>query len=266
MVWDIGAFRDKVCAITGGAQGIGRCLTREFAKAGAHLAYIDMNEQASKENERYLVDLGGQVLAVIGDIAEERVLHQFVDAVIEKYGKVDYLINNACISLGGVHTPCSYDDFNRVLKIGVTAPYMLTQLFLPHFNPNASIVNISSSRAFMSQANTESYTAAKGGITALTHALAVSLARRVRVNSVSPGWIDTVEYYDDADVSKHSEADMAQHPSGRVGNPLDIARAVMFLCDERNSFINGENITVDGGMSKLMIYSDDDGWQYEPNR
>ena len=160
--------------------------------------------------------------------------------------------------------PYSYEDFNMVLRVGVSAPYLL-KLFLPYFNKGASIVNISSSRAFMSQANTESYTAAKGGITALTHALAVSLSGKVRVNSIAPGWIDTGKYYEDSYLPKYTEADIKQHPSDRIGEPLDIARAVFFLCDERNSFINGENITIDGGMSKQMIYSGDNGWEYNPN-
>jgi len=148
------------------------------------------------------------------------------------------------------------------LRVGIIAPYYLTKLFLPYFSRGGSVVNISSTRAMMSQADTESYTAAKGGVAALTHALAVSLAGKVRVNSVSPGWIDTGAYHEENYQPVYTEADIAQHPSGRVGNPMDIARVVMFLCDEENSFITGENITVDGGMTKLMIYSGDDGWEY----
>ncbi|NSB15497.1 NAD(P)-dependent dehydrogenase (short-subunit alcohol dehydrogenase family) [Clostridium beijerinckii] len=117
----------------------------------------------------------------------------------------------------------------------------------------------------MSQSDTESYTAAKGGILALTHGLSVSLSNKVRVNSISPGWIDTGSYYDEEYVPKYSESDLLQHPSGRIGNPKDIARAAMFLCNEENSFINGENINIDGGMTKLMIYNDDNGWRYDSN-
>jgi NAD(P)-dependent dehydrogenase (short-subunit alcohol dehydrogenase family) len=133
---------------------------------------------------------------------------------------------------------------------------MLAKLLLPYFNSSASIVNISSTRFNMSQPDSESYTAAKGGITALTHALAVSLSGRVRVNSISPGWIDTSN-------SAFSIEDNAQHPAGRIGRPADIAKMVLFLCSEAGSFITGENITVDGGMSKLMIYHGDNGWKYE---
>lgn len=255
-------FQDKVCVITGGALGIGRCLTREFAKEGMKIAFIDKNEKAGRENEAFLKEQAVQVVYMTGDISEERVLHEFVNAVIKEFGTVDFLIHNALYSMGGIHTPCSFEDFNAVLRTGVTAPYMLTQLFLPYFNKAASIVNISSTRAFMSQANTESYTAAKGAISALTHALAISLAGQVRVNAISPGWIDTGKYHDESYFPEYTKGDLLQHPSHRVGKPEDIARAVLFLCDPRNDFINGENITVDGGMSKRMIYSGDENWVY----
>ena len=166
---------------------------------------------------------------------------------------------------GGILSDCEYEDFLYVQRVGVVAPYMLSRLFKDHFQGMGAIVNISSTRAFQSQSDTESYTAAKGGITALTHALAVSLSGVARVNSVAPGWIDTGAYHDDTNYEAvYSTGDTAQHPSGRVGEPADIARVVDFLCDERNSFINGENITVDGGMSRLMVYHNDCGWTYEP--
>lgn len=257
-------FDNKVCVITGGANGIGRCISRAFAEASANIAFIDLDETAGRENKEYLLRQGVEVLFMVGDIAEEITLKQFTKRVIEKFGQIDYLINNAGYSLGGIHTPCSFEDFNKVLRVGVSAPYMLTQLFLPYFNERASIVNVSSSRAFMSQANTESYSAAKGGLSALTHALAISLAGRVRVNSISPGWIDTGFISDEHYVPDYTKGDIAQHPSNRVGVPEDIANVVLFLCENRNSFINGENITVDGGMSKRMIYSGDEGWEYHP--
>lgn len=257
-------FQDKICVITGGALGIGRCLTREFAKAGAKVSFVDMNKEAGNENLAQIRNFGGTVSFFCGDIANETVLQEFTEHVVAELGGIDFLINNACLSKRGILSGCSYEDFNYVLRIGVSAPYQLTQLFLPHFRKGASVVNISSSRAFMSQADTESYTAAKGGITALTHALAVSLAGKVRVNSIAPGWIDTGAYHDDDYIPQYSKADEVQHPSGRVGTSIDIARAVFFLCDERNDFINGENITIDGGMTKLMIYHGDEGWAYTP--
>lgn len=238
-------FKDKVVVITGGANGIGRTMTEEFKAAGAKAAVIDLDPRGIP------CDLYFQ-----GDIGEEETLTRFVSQVIEKFGKIDYLINNACLSRRGILSDCSYDDFNYVLRVGVTAPYLLTKLFSGYFNHNGAVVNISSSRAFMSQADTESYTAAKGGITALTHAMAVSLAGKIRVNSIAPGWIDTTR-------CTWSEADEKQHPVKRIGNPSDIVKAAMFLCSEDSGFINGENITVDGGMTKLMIYHNDNGWKYD---
>lgn len=229
-------MKGKVAVVTGGASGIGKCIAEEFRKAGASVCVIDQQE-------------GGWF---VGDIAEEETLIRFADQVIARHGHVDYLINNALPLMRGIGD-CTWDEFNYALRVGVSAPFRLTQLFLPHFAPGASIVNISSSRDRMSQPNTESYTAAKGGIAALTHALAVSLAGRVRVNSISPGWIDTA-------YTVYTGADAAQHPAGRVGNPLDIAHMALFLCSEKAGFITGENICIDGGMTHQMIYHGDCGW------
>ncbi len=229
-------FKDKVAVITGGVQGIGKAIGEEFQKEGATICVID------KQPNPYFT----------GDLAEEQTLCRFAEKVIHDYKKVDYLINNALPLMKGIDE-CSYDEFNYALRVGVTAPFYLTKLFLPYFSPGAAIVNISSSRDRMSQPQTESYTAAKGGISALTHSLAVSLAGKVRVNSVSPGWIDTA-------FREYTGPDAIQHPSGRVGNPLDIANLVLFLCSEKAGFINGENICVDGGMTKQMIYHNDFGW------
>jgi NAD(P)-dependent dehydrogenase (short-subunit alcohol dehydrogenase family) len=233
--------KPKVAVVTGGAKGIGKAVCNEFKNRGVSVCTIDISD-----NDYF-----------VGDIADEKVLRQFAEKVISDYGSIDYLINNACMSKGGLHT-CSYDDFNYILRVGITAPFFLTKLFINHFNPQASIVNISSTRQLMSQADTESYTAAKGGISSLTHAMAVTLSGKVRVNSVSPGWIDTSD-------TEFSGPDAVQHPCGRVGKPLDIVSAVMFLCDPKNSFITAQDITIDGGMSKLMVYHDDFGWSYKKN-
>ena len=175
--------------------------------------------------------------------------------MIAEYGRVDFLVNNALPLFKDIDQ-CSYEEFEYAQKVGVTAPFYLTKLFLPHFAPGASIVNISSSRDRMSQPQSESYTAAKGGIAALTHALAVSLRGRVRVNSISPGWIDT-------DYQIYEGPDAAQQPAGRVGNPLDIANMVLYLCSDKAGFITGENICIDGGMTRQMIYHNDFGWKLE---
>ena len=232
-------FKDKVAIVTGGMQGIGRCIAEEFKKAGAHVCIID------KQDGPHFV----------GDISNPQVLEQFAKEVIEKHGHVNYLINNALPLTKGIDE-CTYEEFQYALNVGVAAPFYLTKLFIPYFAKDAAIVNISSSRDRMSQPQTESYTAAKGGIAALTHALAISLAGKVRVNSISPGWIDT-------SYTIHKGSDATQQPVGRVGNPMDIANMVLFLCSNKAGFITGENICIDGGMTHQMIYHGDNGWKLE---
>ncbi len=232
-------FKDKIAVVTGGAQGIGHCIAEEFQQAGAHVCVID-----KQPGNHY-----------VGDIADKQVLERFAREVIDKHGHIDYLINNALPLMKGIDD-CSYEEFQYALSVGVTAPFYLAKLFSPYFAEGAAIVNISSSRDRMSQPQTESYTAAKGGIAALTHALAVSLSGRVRVNSISPGWIDTSG-------SVYVGPDATQQPVGRVGNPMDIANMVLFLCSDKAGFITGENICIDGGMTRLMIYHGDHGWKLE---
>lgn len=255
-------FHGKVCVVTGGANGIGRCIVEEFLSAGANVAFIDID---AASGQRLLSRHGNdKALFVHGDITEESVLTNFAEKVIARFHHVDYLINNACISKKGILSGCSYSDFNYVLKLGIAAPYYLTKLFSNDFAQGACVVNISSTRALMSQEDTESYTAAKGGISALTHALAVSLSVRVRVNSISPGWIDTGAYQQENDpLSEQTLSDQKQHPAGRIGTPLDIAKTAMFLCSDDAGFITGENIVVDGGMTRLMIYHNDNGWSFQ---
>lgn len=232
-------FQNRVVVVTGGAKGIGKTIADEFRKTGAHVCVIDL-----LENDYF-----------VGDLAEQTVLDAFADKVIADYGRVDVLVNNALPLMKGIDE-CTYEQFNYALRVGVTAPFYLTKRFAPYFALGASVINISSSRDRMSQPQTESYTAAKGGISALTHALAVSLAGKVRVNSISPGWIDT-------DFTVYDGADAVQHPAGRVGNPLDIANMVLFLCSDKAGFITGENICIDGGMTRQMIYHNDFGWKLQ---
>jgi NAD(P)-dependent dehydrogenase (short-subunit alcohol dehydrogenase family) len=256
--------QNKIAVVTGGAGGIGRCITEELLKAGALVACVDTDLAAGQRLEGIY---GAERLFFYqGDIAERNVLDDFIAHVVSRFGQVDYLINNACISKKGLLSECSYEDFEVVQRIGVTAPYYLTLRLKEHFAPGASIVNISSSRERMSQPDTESYTAAKGGIGALTHGLSISLAGKARVNAISPGWIDTTAYHGTgaAEAPVHSQPDRLQHPAGRVGTPPDIAAMVLFLCSDAAGFITGENINIDGGMSKLMIYHGDEGWTYGP--
>ena len=253
-------FEEKVCVVTGGANGIGRCIVEEFLKAGAYVAFDDVDTESA---EKLISKCGKEkLLFVAGDLTKEEHIIQFVEAIKSRFGHVDYLINNACTGNKGILSDIGFDDFNNVLKIKITAPYMLTKLLLDSFSPNGAIVNIASTRAFMSQPDTESYSAANGGLCALTHALSASLSGKVRVNAISPGWIDTGAYQNKENYSpEHTEADKRQHPAGRVGKPIDIAKMVQFLCSDTGSFIAGENIIIDGGMSKQMIYHGD-GWTF----
>ena len=229
-------FEHKVAVITGGAKGIGKAIAETFRTEGAQVCVIDR-----LPNDYF-----------VGDLADQTVLEEFARKVIADCGHVDYLINNALPLMKGIDA-CTYEEFNYALRVGVTAPFYLAKLFAPHFAPGAAIVNISSSRDRMSQPQTESYTAAKGGISALTHALAVSLRGRVRVNSISPGWIDT-------GYTVYEGPDAVQQPAGRVGNPMDIANMALYLCSDKAGFITGENICIDGGMTRQMIYHNDFGW------
>ena len=232
-------FQNKVVVVTGGANGIGKCIVEEFKKAGAKVCVIDI-----VPGDHY-----------VGDISKKEVLEAFAEAVIAKHGHVDILVNNALPIMRGI-AQCSYEEFQYALAVGVTAPFYLSKLFAPHMPKGSSIINLSSSRDRMSQPQTESYTAAKGGIAALTHALAVSLGGQIRVNSISPGWIDTA-------YTVYEGPDAYQQPAGRVGNPLDIANMVLFLCSDKAGIITGENICIDGGQTKLMIYHGDHGWTLE---
>lgn len=254
--------RMRTIIVTGGAKGIGRCIVERFASKGCRVYFMDNDSETAAFQAARMRENGWDVREFAGDVADEAALRRFAGYVVgENPDGVHCLVNNACLMHGGILGGCEYDDFMYIQRVGVVAPYLLSKLFMKHFAGTGSIVNISSTRAFQSQPNTEAYTAAKGGITALTHALAVSLSGIARVNAVAPGWIDTGSHTGEGYVPQYSEPDMLQHPSQRVGKPEDIANAVEFLCDERNSFINGQCIVIDGGMSKLMVYHNDCGWK-----
>lgn len=231
-------FSGKIAVVTGTASGIGKCIMEEFTKNGAIVCGIDIMDNP------YFV----------GDIADEAVLTAFFQKVIGEHGKIDYLINNAKPPFIGIDT-CTYEQFNYALRVGVTAPFILSKLFAQYFNKQGAIINISSTRATMSQPQSESYTASKGALSALTHSMAMSLAP-IRVNSISPGWIDTA-------YTVYEDANATQHPVGRVGNPLDIANMVLYLCSDKASFITAQDFVIDGGMTKQMIYHDDNSWSYD---
>ena len=232
-------FKDKIVVVTGGAKGIGARIAERFKNEGAKIEIID-----KIKGDWY-----------VGDIADKSVLEDFSSYVINKHGRVDILVNNALPLMKGIDE-CTWEEFVYAQKVGVAAPFYLSRLFKNYFSQGSSIINISSSRDRMSQPQTESYTAAKGGISALTHALAMSLASKVRVNSISPGWIDTVSY-------NSTKEDQIQQPVGRIGNPDDIASMVLFLSSDEAGFITGENIVIDGGMTHQMIYHGDNGWKLQ---
>jgi NAD(P)-dependent dehydrogenase (short-subunit alcohol dehydrogenase family) len=247
---------NKLAVITGGANGIGRCIAEAFINSGANVNIIDIDNTAGESLKNKFSNLN----FFCGDIAEKSVLENFVNTITQP---VDFLINNAYQSRKGLLSECTWEDFEYVQRIGVTAPYYLTSLLLKKnlLSKGASVINIASTRAFQSQPDTESYSAAKGGIIALTHAMAVSLSGRARVNSISPGWIDVSDYHENMKPAEFSDKDKEQHLSGRIGKPEDISAMVLYLCSEHAGFITGENIAIDGGMSKLMIYHNDFGWK-----
>ena len=229
-------FENKIVVVTGGAHGIGKCIADEFRQRGATVVVIDI-----REGDHY-----------VGDIAKKEVLEAFAEEVIRNHGKVHCIVNNALPLMKGLDE-CSWEEFQYALTVGVTAPFYLVKLLSPVLAKGASIVNISSSRDRMSQPQTESYTSAKGGIAALTHALAVSLRGKARVNSISPGWINTTD-------TAFTGPDASQQPVVRVAHPKDIANMVLFLSSDEAGFITGENICIDGGMTRQMIYHGDHGW------
>lgn len=261
-------FREKVCVVTGATNGIGYQIALDFAKEGATVYNLDIEAPSHIETgflDALLTDIyhheveipnkSLKIRYIACDLRKEAEIESAIRQIIDEVGEVDYLINNACYSNKGLISGCDFEKFNDVLKVGVTAPYLLTKGFMPVFKSGASIVNIASTRGYMSQRDTESYSAAKGGILSLTHAMSISLSGKVRVNAISPGWIDTTK-------GQFSVEDQHQHPAGRIGKPKDISRLVRFLCSREAGFITGENITVDGGMTKQMIYHGDEGWSY----
>ncbi|MBR5265980.1 MAG: SDR family oxidoreductase [Clostridia bacterium] len=237
-------FNGKVAVITGGSHGIGLATMKKFWEHGSWVVNIDKNDE-----------IFGSDLFLKGDVADETFLRDCVDKILSKYGKIDYLINNVSESKNGLLSDCSLEDFLHAQRVSVGTPYILTKMFMEHFNEGGAVVNIASTRAFMSQKDTESYSAAKGAVVSLTHAMAMSLEDKgIRVNCISPGWIDTFG-------NTFEGADNSQHAVNRVGVPDDIANMVCFLCSKESSFITGQNFTVDGGMTKKMIYHNDEGWE-----
>ena len=251
-------FQGKVAVVTGGAQGIGKAVCQAFGREGASVAVADCDEEAGVETVEELKAEGIEAVFVPTDVGIPEHVEALFGRVGEALGGVDVIVNNAGIGVTKPLEELDIADFDRVVAVNMRSALLTAKFGLPHMKRSGgAIVNIVSTRAFMSEPDTESYSASKGGLLALTHSLAISLARyRIRVNAVSPGWIDTSNWKKKSArrPAVLSRIDHEQHPAGRVGVPEDVARVVLFLADPASEFITGANVIVDGGMTVKMIY------------
>ena len=236
--------------ITGGAEGIGKAIVEAFCLSGDQVAFCDINEIAGQETAKATGSIFHKV-----DVSDKDVLESCMQRILSEWNDIDIIVNNVGISQFSPITETSVEDFDKILSINLRPVFITSRLLAIHRkeqsspNPYGRIINICSTRYLMSEPGSEGYAASKGGIYSLTHALALSLSEwNITVNSIAPGWIQTHDY------DQLRPEDHSQHPSRRVGKPEDIARMCLFLCEENNDFINGENITIDGGMTKKMIY------------
>ena len=253
------AFHGRAVIVTGGAQGIGMGIARAFAEAGARVAIVDIDATAGQEHAAHLQGLGLDAAFFQADVAQEADVRRLAADVAGRLGGIDVLVNNAGIGHNAPLRARSMEEWDRVLAVNLRAPYMMARYCADELEKNSgAIVNIASTRALMSEPDTEPYAASKGGLLALTHALAVSLGPKVRVNAISPGWIEVSDWKrsDRCKAPEHRPQDLSQHPAGRVGTPPDIAHACLFLASPAAGFITGANLVVDGGMTVRMIYEE----------
>lgn len=250
----------KIAAITGAAEGIGRATTIAFAEKGYAVSICDSNKNAGFEVIKMIRQLGGRALFMQADVADSKQTERWMRITVEELGVPDVLINNAGIGRSAPFLELRAEDFDRVIGVNLRGTFLCSQQAARHMaarGKGGAIIHIASTRALMSEPDTEAYSASKGGILALTHAMAVSLGRYgIRVNAISPGWIETSEWrgLGQAAEPQHSERDRLQHPVGRVGRPDDIAQACLYLASNDSSFMTGQNLTIDGGMTIKMIY------------
>lgn len=252
-------FKNKTVLVTGGGQGIGRAVARAFAAEGAKVVIADIDEEAGLENEKFIKSSGLEASFIKTDVSDTASVRSMVTETLRKYNAVHILVNNAAVSGFGNIFEISTDQWDKAISVNLSGMYYCAKFCAPFMRDQkyGNIINIASTRAFMSEPDTEPYSASKGGIFALTHALAISLGQYgIRVNSVSPGWIDVSSWKKSSTAKQEilSELDHKQHPAGRVGVPEDIAQACLFLASDKSGFITGENLTIDGGMTKKMIY------------
>ena len=251
-----------VIAISGGGQGIGRAIAWHFAGLGYGVSVTDLDAEAGRESLRHMRAMGAKALFLKGDVASPAHVARWLRRTEVELGVPDLMVNNA-----GAHLirkdvlKLTITEFDRLIASHLRSTFLCSQAVARRMaarKKSGAIINIASTRALMSEPNTEGYSAAKGGILALTHAMALSLApHRIRVNAISPGWIEVGDWQKTraATKPKHSRADRAQHPVGRVGRPEDIAAACQFL-GEQAPFITGQNLVIDGGMTVKMIYEE----------
>lgn len=254
-------FLGKVVVITGSGQGIGQCMALEYAKEGASVIIAEIDEEAGLETKEMIEAGHGECLFIQTDVGNEVSVEQMVTQTVERYGKIDILINNAAIQSGGDNDHLltrSVEAFEKVMRVNVTGAYICAKYCVSYMPEGSSILNIVSTRALMSEAHTEPYSASKGALLALTHSLANSLAHRVRVNAISPGWIDVSDWKkkENRKFVALTDEDHAQHLVGRVGVPEDIAKAALYLTGEGAGFITGSHLVIDGGMTVKMIYTE----------
>lgn len=249
---------ERVALVTAGAQGIGRAIVQALSVAGWSVTAIDIDAEA-------LAELPDEILTVAGDVGDEALVADAIARMMARFGRLDAIVNNAGINANGPVESLDLDAVRTVLDVSLVSILATAKHGAAHLRAagGGAIVNIASSRALMSEPDTEAYSAAKGGVVAVTHALAMSLGTRedrdtppIRVNAISPGWIETGPWQKASKRRdpEHSDADHDQHPVGRVGRPEDIAEAVLYLLDDRAGFITGQNLVIDGGMTKKMIY------------
>ncbi len=249
-------LQGKVAFITGGAQGIGKAITKRLISEGMRVVMADFDEEAGRETVEELA-CPGEIMFLRTDVSKEEDVKRAAKETWKYYEKVHLLVNNAGVFLSRPVTELSIEEWYRIISVNLTGAFLCAKHFATYLREcNGSIVNISSTRAFMSESNTEAYSASKGGLLALSHALAVSLGPAVRVNCVSPGWIDVSQWKKKSarQDQKPTDAEHRQHPAGRVGRPEDIASIIVYLSSAEASFITGANFIVDGGMTKKMIY------------
>ncbi|WP_117148984.1 SDR family NAD(P)-dependent oxidoreductase [Paraliobacillus zengyii] len=243
-------FENKVVIVTGGANGIGRAIASSYAEEGARVVIADVAKEDGKKVEASLNKRKKTATFMETDVRESTSIDNLMKKTMDEFGKIDILINNAGVSKFKSFFDLTVDEFDDVLNTNLRSVFLCSQAAAKKMRgTGGAIINLASTRAFMSEPNTESYAASKGGIYALTHALALTLQEeKITVNAISPGWIETEDY------ESLRTVDHTQHPSKRVGKPSDVARACLFLTNPLNDFINGENIIIDGGMTRKMIY------------